>query len=302
MIPSAWVGWTPPQGTNQSPFGSGDWLIAATVAALWGSSFLWIAVGLESLSPGVVAWARVALGATALWALPSARRPVGGEVWPTIAVIAVAGNAAPALLFAVAQQRVDSAVAAMINSATPLAVLVTGLVLGGRLPGERQTFGLVVGFVGVATIAAPSLQGASGEPWAVALLAVAVLGYGVSNNLIVGPQQRYGAAAVVARALTVSTILLAPVALLGRPGTVPAAGPVIAVAILGIGGTGAARALNAKLAGRTGAARGSITTYLVPVVAIALGVGLRGEMVRPIEVVGTGLVLAAAGLTSRGTG
>jgi drug/metabolite transporter (DMT)-like permease len=64
-------------------------------------------------------------------------------------------------------------------------------------------------------------------------------------------------------------------------------------------GTGAARALNAALVGRTGAARGALTTYLAPVVAIALGVVFRNDNIQAIELAGTALVLAGAYLTSR---
>ncbi len=54
-------------GTNTGAFGRGDWLIAVAVGVLWGSSFLWIAIALDSRAPGVIAFGRVALGAAALW-------------------------------------------------------------------------------------------------------------------------------------------------------------------------------------------------------------------------------------------
>ena len=69
--------------------------------------------------------------------------------------------------------------------------------------------------------------------------------------------------------------------------------------ILGVGGTGIARALNATLAGRAGAARGSITTYLVPVVAIALGTSVRNEQIEPVQLAGTAVVLIGAWLSTR---
>ena len=69
--------------------------------------------------------------------------------------------------------------------------------------------------------------------------------------------------------------------------------------ILGLGGTGIARALNAALAGRTGAARGSIATYLVPLDAIALGTSVRNEQIEPVQLAGTALVLIGAWLSTR---
>jgi drug/metabolite transporter (DMT)-like permease len=130
-------------------------------------------------------------------------------------------------------------------------------------------------------------------------LLVAVAGYGISNNIIVPLQQAYGAAAIVGRALIIGSLLLAPLGVVGLSRSDLTADSVAAVAILGVVGTGTARALNATLAGRTGAARGSLTTYLAPVVAIALGVTFRNDHIRAIELAGTALVLAGAYVTSR---
>ncbi len=286
-------------GTSTGAFELEDWALTLTVAVLWGSSFLWIAIGLDSLDPRVVAFGRVAFGAAALSVVPAARRPVPSAAWPTIAVVAVAGNAAPALLFALAQQSVDSSVAAMINSATPVAVVATGIVLTRRSPGSRQITGIIVGFVGVTAIAAPSIVGTDAEPAGIALLVLAVAGYGISNNLIVQPQQTFGAIPIVARALFVAGVLLGPFAIAGRNQSEPTTGAIIAIAALGIGGTGIARALSATLAGRTGAARGSIATYLVPAIAIILGVTVRNDTIQPIQGAGLIIVLSAAWLTSR---
>ena len=73
----------------------------------------------------------------------------------------------------------------------------------------------------------------------------------------------------------------------------------MAVVILGVIGTGVARSLAATLAGRAGAPRMSTTSYLIPVVAIVLGVAFRGETVAPVAIVGVGIVLAGAVIASR---
>ena len=288
-------------GTNTGAFDRTDWALTFTVASLWGSSFLLVAIGLDSLDPRVVAFARVALGAAVLWTLPAARHPVPRSLWPTIAIIAVAGNAAPALLFAFAQRTVDSSVAAMVSSATPVAVVFVGIVLARHGPGTRQLVGIVIGLVGVAAIAAPRLLLADAEPGGAVLLAIAVIGYGISNNVIVGPQQSHGALPIVARALLIASLVLTPFALAGRAESEVTGASMAAVVVLGVGGTGIARALNATLAGRTGAARGSITTYLVPVIAVVLGVTIRNETISPIQLAGLSTVLASAWLTTRPT-
>jgi len=287
------------EGTNTAAFSSGDWAILVTVSAIWGSSFLWIAIGLESMSAPTVAFLRVALGALALACYPPARRRVDRHAWPAIALIGIFGNAGPSLLFALAQQRVESSVAGMINAATPLAVLLVSVAMLRRSPGSNQVAGLVIGFVGVGLMAAPSVIGAEAQPIGVLLLLAAVAGYGLSTNLVVPLQQAYGAPAVIMRALILGSVLLAP---WGVPETLASdatARSIGAVAVLGVLGTGVARALAASLAGRTGASRGALMTYLVPIVAIALGVIFRNETVEAIEIAGTAVVLGGAYLTTR---
>jgi drug/metabolite transporter (DMT)-like permease len=286
-------------GTSAAAFSLGDWGLAIAVALIWGSSFLWTAIGLDSMDPATVAFLRIALGALALWAYGPTRSPVDRAAWPEIVVVAIAGNAGPALLFAFAQQRVDSSVAGMLNAATPLMVVLVGMLMTGRSPGHRQTTGLVIGFLGIAVVTRPNLAGADAEPMGLALLAVAVAGYGLSNNLIVPLQQAHGAPAIVGRALLVGTVLLAPPGVIGLVRSHASLESFAAVAILGVFGTGVARALNATLAGRTGAARGSVTTYLVPVIAIALGATFRADRIQPAELAGTALILAGAYLISR---
>jgi drug/metabolite transporter (DMT)-like permease len=286
-------------GTNTGAFDGGDWLLTIAVATIWGSSFLWTAIGLDSLDPAAVAFLRIALGAAALWAYPPTRRTVDRMVSPAVLVVAVTGNAGPALLFAVAQQHVESSVAGMINATTPLAALLVTILLTRHGPGSRQVAGLLIGLLGVATMTAPNLVGIGAEPVGIMLLLVATAGYGISNNIIVPLQQIYGAPAIVGRALIIGAVLLAPLGVFGLSRSDLTPGSIVAVTILGVIGTGTARALNATLAGRTGAARGALTTYLVPVVAIALGVLFRNDNIQALELAGTALVLAGAFLASR---
>jgi len=287
------------EGTNTGAFTSGDWAILLVVSGIWGSSFLWIAVGLDSFSAPSVAFLRVALGGAALALYPPARRKVDRGAWPAIALIGIAGNAGPALLFALAQQRVESSVAGMINAATPLAVLVVSIVMLKKSPGRAQVIGLLVGFVGVMLMAAPNVLGVDAQLLGVFLLLVAVAGYGLTNNLVVPLQQRYGGPAVIMRALLFGAVLLAPWGVTGTIAADPSDRSILAVLILGVVGTGMARALAASLAGRTGASRSALVAYLVPVVAIALGVLFRSESVEAVEIGGTILVLFGAYLTTR---
>ncbi len=286
-------------GTNSGHFDSTDWALLVTVAAIWGSSFLWIAIGLDGYHPGAIAFLRVLLGAAALWMFPPARRPVDRSAWPSITVVAIAGNAAPAVFFPLAQQRVESSVAGMLNSLSPFIVLGIAVAMTKRAPRRRQIVGLAVGLVGAAMMAAPNLVGADAEPLGVFFVFCAVTGYAIANNVLPPLQQAYGGPAVIARALTISTIVLSPLGLFGLTRSDGGLGPTAAIVVLGIVGTGLARAMFATLVGRVGAPRSSIMGYLVPIFAIVLGVLVRNESIGALEIAGTAVVLLGAGVISR---
>lgn len=273
--------------------------LIAALALVWGSSYLLIAIGLDSLAPGVVACARVALGAAVLWMFPAARTTIDRNDWWRIGVVAVAGNAGPALLFATAELTVESAVVGLLTAATPLAILVLAVALGTKNLRRIHFVGLLTGFVGLVLMAIPSLNGANAPIAGVAMILLAVVGYAITANVVVPLQRKYGGTAVIARALLVSTVLLAPVGYAGLPSSTFAWPSILAVAVLGVIGTGLARMMSANLNGRAGAARASVIGYLIPVVAVILGVVFRDETVSALEIAGLGLALLGAFLGSR---
>ncbi len=286
-------------GSHTDAYGPTEWTLTVIIGLIWGSAFLWIALGVDHLSPGVVAFSRVALGAAALSLFPNARRRIERADWARVAAVAIVGNAAPALLFAVAETELDSAVAGMITSGTPILSLVVASLLLRALPPRTQAVGIGIGFAGIMLMTLPSLSGAEAAPTGVGLVFLATIGYGVSGNLLVPLQQRYGGPAVTLWALVISSVVLAPFGIFTLDESEFTTSSVLAVLILGIVGTGIARSLSATLAGRVGAPRMSTTTYLIPVVAIVLGVAFRDETVAPIAIVGVALVLSGAFLASR---
>jgi drug/metabolite transporter (DMT)-like permease len=286
-------------GSNTGAFAPSDWTLLATVSLIWGSSFLWIAIGLESLAPGVVAWSRLVLGVAVLATLRPSRRRVERSDLPMIAVVAVAGNAGPALLFAIAEQTVESSLAGMLNSSVPLFTLLIAYLLGMRSFRAIYGVGLVLGFAGVVLLGWPNVTGADAAAGGVALVMLAVVGYSLTSNVLVPLVQKYGGMAVILRAQAIGAILLTPVAAFGLGSSAFAWRPVLAVVVLGIFGTGLARSMQATLVGRVGAPRASIVGYLVPVFAAVLGVAVLDESIGWLEIVGLALVLVGATLVSR---
>lgn len=294
-------------GTNLDAFGSREWGLLAVIAVIWGSSFLLIEIGLEAFTPGVVALFRVGFGALALAVVPRARRPVDREDLPRIALLGVTWMGIPLILFPVAQQWIDSSVAGMLNAALPLTSAVWAAALLRRWPQRRQIAGLLVGLAGVVLISLPELptdaiaaEGSAATLLGVGLVLVAVVLYGLSANLAVPLQQRYGGLPVLLRAQLAAMVIIVPFGLATASGSTWSWTAFAAMIPLGALGTGLAFVLMATLVGRVGGPRGTIATYFTPIVAIALGVGLLGEQLHPLALVGSLLVIAGAWITSRG--
>jgi len=286
-------------GTHREAFGPQEWALLAAIAAMWGSSFLFIEIGLEGFGPGLVAFGRVAVGALTLSLVPASRRPVDRADLPRIALLGAVWMAAPLILFPIGQQWIDSSLAGMINGAVPIFAALTAAVLLRRVPPARQLAGIALGFVGVVGVLWPAARGADATALGASLVLLAVLCYGVAVNLAVPLQQRYGALPVLFRAQLVALVLLAPAAPISLPSSDLAWSSAIAVAALGFFGTGWAFVAMTTLVGRVGATRGSVAIYFLPVVAIGLGVIFQDESVAAVSLFGTALVLAGAYLTSR---
>jgi drug/metabolite transporter (DMT)-like permease len=287
------------RGSRTEAFGAREWLLLSSIALIWGSSFLFIDVGLEALQPGVIAIARVALGVAALALVPAARRPIGREDRMRVAFLGVIWAGLPMILFPVAQQWIDSSVAGMLNGAVPLAGAAWAVVLLRRPLPRAHAVGLLIGFGGVLAISWPQLAGSRATMLGASLVVLAVLLYGLAVNLAVPLQQRYGALPVLLRAQLAALVLLLPFGLWGLPGSRFEWGPVLAMLPLGVLGTGLAFVLMTTLVGRVGGPRGAVATYFIPVVAIVLGVLFLDERVALAAMGGTALVVAGAWLTSR---
>lgn len=294
-------------GTNLEAFGAVEWGLLALVALIWGSSFVLMEIGLRAFEPGLVTLSRVGLGAATLAMIPRARRTrIAREDLPRAALLGVIWMGVPLLLFPVAQQWIDSSVAGMINGAMPLTTAAWSALLLGRLPGRVQAVGLVVGFLGIVAISLPEIPiggllaaGTAQTATGTGLVAVAIVLYGLSANVAVPLQQRYGSLPVLLRAQTAALVVVAPFGIAAVPGSRFAWGSALAMVPLGVLGTALGFVLMTTLVGRVGGPRGSIAIYFVPVVAIVLGVVALGEAVHPLALVGTALVLGGAWITSR---
>lgn len=289
-------------GSNLDAFGTVEWGLLAAIALIWGSSFLFIAVGLEAFRPGVVTLARVGLGTLTLAFIPRARGAVDREHRLRIFVLGILWIGIPLTIFPIAQLWIGSSVAGMLNAAMPIFSAIWATILLRKLPKWKQALGIGIGFVGVVAISIPEVVDSSATALGVGLVLVAVVLYGLSANLAVPLQQRYGALPVLFRAQLSALVIVVPYGVLHLDGSTWAWDSALAMVPLGVLGTGLAFVLMGTLVGRVGASRGSIAIYFVPIVAIALGVAFLNESLSPSAVAGTALVLVGAWIASRKEG
>ncbi len=290
---------TTAEGTNTDEFTAFDWTMFLSISAIWGSSFLFMAIGLDAFNPGLVTWMRVGSGAALLMLLPQARTPVAAEDRLRVVLLSFTWVAIPFTLFPIAQQWIESAVAGMLNGGMPIFAAVIASVMLARLPRRAQVVGLIVGFAGVLAISWPSLGQGQTQAVGVALVLLATVFYGLSVNIAVPVQQRYGSLPVIGQMLVLASVWTAPYGIYGLADSTFAWDSLVAVLAAGLLGTGLAFVIMGRLVGSVGSTRASFITYVIPVVALVLGVIFRDEAVAPIAILGVVLVIVGAMMASR---
>lgn len=278
----------------------------ALLAGIWGWSFLFIKVAVAGMTPSTVAGVRVALGAVVLLGVVRARglRLPRGRVWVRhFLVVALVGSALPFTLLAWGEQHISSALSAVLNASTPLfAALFAGLLLGERLR-PVQVAGLGLGFVGVAVAVGLGVEDLTGAALGGELAAVAAgVGYGLAFVYTRRHLTTIPPVVAASGQLATASVLLAPLAVATslRQGLSPTPTRVAAIVLLGVLGTGAAYVLSYRLIADVGPTRASLVTYLIPIVAVTVGVVFLDESFSFRLVVGGGLTIAGIALLNLG--
>ncbi|MDE3198713.1 MAG: DMT family transporter [Acidobacteriota bacterium] len=274
----------------------GDWLLLVVPGLIWGASFLFIAEGLRALGPSGVAFIRICAGFLTLALFPRAHRRVERGDWAAVAWLGVLWFAFPLTLFPYAEQRVSSALTGMLNGANPLFATMVASYMAKRLPSRGVLAGLAVGIAGAALMAVPALGAGHSSAMGVVLILVALTSYGLALNIAHGLQAKYGGVPVIWRAQGIGILLTAPAGLHDVAGAQWSLVPVLSLIALGAFGTGIAYVVLAAAAGRFGAVRASGTTFLIPVVALVLGMSILHEHVALLSAIGGLVCLAGAWL------
>jgi drug/metabolite transporter (DMT)-like permease len=280
------------------------------LSTVWGASFLFMKVGLEGLSPSQVVLGRLSFGAVALVGImlvTHRRWPREKRVWAHMLVVAVFFAVVPYSLFAWAEQRVPSSLASIYNATTPImTLLLTPLLLRNEHLSRPQIAGLLIGLGGVVVLAGPwqasSGSGVTGSLPAQLACLGATASYGFSGLYLRRFLSNTGHDPIALSAVEISlgALLAWLIAPFDARESIRLDWPVVlAIAALGVLGTGLAYIWYNRILRDWGPARASTVTYLSPVVGVALGVLLLGESVQWNEPLG-GLIVIAGILASQG--
>jgi drug/metabolite transporter (DMT)-like permease len=271
----------------------------------WGSSFLIIKLMGGQVSPWVIASCRGLVGACtlAIWISLMGQIP-----WPRRdeirdwLILGTTNGWLPNVLVAFALTRLDSGPAAMIQAAGPLvtAVIAHLAFADERLTGPRFA-GIVLGFLGVALIIGPeALEGRGTIAGILAMMGVA-LGY-ATGNIYTRTIRNADPARLALGQQFVSGIVATFLALIfmGAAGYAPVPANALPLIALGVVATALPMAIFMRLITHAGPTRAALTGYLVPTVAVILGIAVLGERLSLMQGVGALTVLAGLGLASGG--
>jgi drug/metabolite transporter (DMT)-like permease len=308
------------------------WAFFVGLALVWGSSFLFIKIGLgEGLPPFTLVTFRLAIAAAfllVLLALTGGRVPRDRQGLLPLATLAVINIAIPFVLLNWGAQYIPSAITSVFNGTVPLfAIVLASLLLHDEPVTVDRLGGLLLGFAGALLLASPGLgSGMSDEDAVMALLgeaAVAAAAFSYAAGAVyarraitgrrlfpdgTGGHRVGGALEISAAQVMLALPMTATLALaLERPAdgllvVPPTSAAWFSVLWLGVLGSGVAYLLFFRLVRSWGATRTSLVSYVMPVVGIALGVIVLGETLHPVEIVGAALIISGVVIANSGRG
>jgi drug/metabolite transporter (DMT)-like permease len=268
------------------------------LSSIWGSSFLFIKLGVDELEPAVVVLGRTVVGALVLLPLLAGRGGLGvlrGHV-RTIVALGALNNALPFWLLGFAETRIDSGLTAVIQAAAPVftVVLAAWIDRSQRVHGSRLV-GIGVGFLGVVLLV--GVQEGGQLVGAIAVIGTALC-YAVSVLVAGRTVRTLPPLQVSIGQLAAGAVLIAPFGIAQAPSEPPSPGAIAAVVALGALGSGVAYLLYFALIASAGAARAILVTYLVPAFALVYGVVFLDETVTVSALAGLALILGGTALAT----
>lgn len=272
------------------------------LAAIWGSSFVFMRILAPVLGPVATADIRVLLAGAVLVAgfAAAGHRVEWKKHWRRYAVIGIVNSAVPFLLFSYAALHVPASYSAILNATAPLFGMAMAVLWLEERPSSANVAGALLGMAGVGLVTGWGPAAASPR---MLLAAGACLGAAACYALAGVYMRRKGAGlnpiSVAGASQLVAGLLLLPAALISPPrGAVT---PVIAGCALALAlvCSAAAYVLYYRLIADCGPVKALTVTFLIPVFGLAWGTLFLGEAISAGMLAGCGLVIAGTALVLR---
>ena len=270
------------------------------LAAIWGSSFMFIKVAVREMAPSTALLGRLGLAALALLAVSLVREPFR-EAWAAfrthavpMVVVGVVNTALPVYLLFWAETRIDSGTAAIFQATAPLgsAVFAYFFVHAERVNGQRLV-GLFLGFASVALLVGSLPSGSIVAGLAVVASAMCYAAAGLYTGLKLADVPIL---TVALGTLTVASLVVLPAGIVQAPSEAPGWKPIVSVVVLGLVGTAFAYLLYYELVSGAGASKAILITYLVPPAALVYGAVFLGEALTVQAIGALALILGGVAL------
>lgn len=273
------------------------------LASIWGSAFMAIKIGVESIPPLTLATGRVALAALVLWGAAKAQGltlPRGGKIWFYCFLIGILGNGLPFTLINWGEEKIDSGLAAILMAIMPLATVVLAhLFTDSDKMTPAKLAGVVIGFGGVVILVGPeALKGLGGDFWRQVAVAAGAVCYAIAvilaRNMPAAPLMARSAAVLIAALLVMAPLTVffdAPWILR------PSFEALLAVVYLGLFPTALATIILFHLLRVRDPSFIAPVNYLIPVFGILWGVGFLGEEVSPKAALALAVILVGMAVT-----
>lgn len=283
------------------------WIYLGLLSLIWGSSFILIDQAMNGLNSIQVGALRIVITAIILFTVGLKKvKLIKRSQWKWIFWTAMAGSLFPAFLFAIAQEQLDSSVASMLNSLTPLNTVVFGVLLFGVVVTKRQVLGMLIGLVGALVLI---FAGADFNPsqnyWFSIFVLFATIGYGLNVNMIKRYLNDVNALAIVTGNFVI--IIIPAVLILAYTGffnevlqSPKMLKSVQYIVILSFFGTAIAKVIYSRLVQISSPVFASSVTYTMPVVAIFWGL-FFGERLSVYQIVGGIIILFGVYLGNKKT-
>ncbi len=276
-----------------------DWFIFPLLGGIWSSSFLWIKIAVKEVGPVTLVAFRVLFGllfGLAVVAIQRAKFPRTFAEWLPLLVLGISNVAIPFSLISWGEQAIDSAVAAILDATVPLfAVVIAHFALRDDKITLPKLLGLILGFAGVIVLMSKDVGASPGSVLGQAAVVLASVFYAGSNVYArTSTENTSGIFRSVGPLVSSTAVMWSATIFVERPLKIPRLPSTwLALAWLGILGSGFAFILLYYLIHAIGPTRATMVTYLFPLGGVILGVSFLGEPLTWQLLTGGALVVAS---------